>query len=51
MHLAAALSKTPAEIDAMPFLDSLMLLETIHTRSQANRRFEAAVHGLKLKGE
>jgi hypothetical protein len=38
-----------SEIDAMPYIDSVMLLETLYAELKARSSFEAALHDKKLR--
>lgn len=48
MELAAHLHKLPAEIDAMPYLETLMLAEAIHGQKSDELKTQAALHGIKI---
>lgn len=49
MALAVRMNRTPAEIDAMTYLDSLTFLEAGAKADRAGREFDAALHGRTLK--
>lgn len=49
MDLALLLRRTPEEIEAMPHLDAILLLERHFEREAADFKTQAALHGYKIK--
>lgn len=49
IELARLTHRLPAEIDAMPYLDSLTLISDHYKSSAAERKWQAALAGVKLK--
>lgn len=49
MDLAVRTGRLPAEIDAMPYLDSIKLHEAHAAARKAEAQFAAALHGRTLQ--
>lgn len=49
IHLAVLMSRSPAEIDAMSYLDSLSYYQRWAKTNRDALTFQAAIHGRELK--